>query len=57
MGQKRQRKSRAETADLDPPEILGLAGLDGGVSSRMRTGLHVEVLRELTGQIYEFRPI
>jgi hypothetical protein len=33
-------------------------GLDGGVASQIRTGLHVEIrlLRELTGQICEFGP-
>jgi hypothetical protein len=43
-------------------EIAGLDGLDGGVRSRMRTGLRHEtrVLRELTGQNREswvFEPV
>jgi hypothetical protein len=39
-------------------ETRGLQGLDGGVRSHIRTGLRLEngVLRELTGQIREFRP-
>jgi hypothetical protein len=68
IGFKRFRDARQNTASsskrsvCDSPGpgagICGLGGVDGGVRSHMRTGLRLQngVLRELTGQICEFRP-